>query len=55
MKIIIKNPEDGRALAEKIGNQLIAELLHRWILSKPEEERPMEYEKIIKMLEDNKV
>lgn len=52
MKIIIKNPEDGRVLVGKIGNQLIAELLKQVILSKAEEDRTMEYEKIISILKN---
>ena len=52
MKIIIKNPEDGRVLVENIGNQLMAELLKQVILSKAEEDRLMEYEKIINILKN---
>jgi hypothetical protein len=52
MKIIIKNPEDGRVLVEKIGNKLIAELLKQVIQSKAEVDRTMEYEKIISILKN---
>lgn len=54
MEIIIKNPEDGKRMAESVSNRLIADVLYQAIVREEGQDKLKNYLQLIKYLEEFK-